>query len=65
MKDPFIFLVIQVSKKCAHLMGLRRKCIFQLLTFKQLSVRVGMSLMVRDIIPVQLLAMFLKPWTEI
>ena len=47
------------------LMGLGRKCTFQLLTFTQLSVRVGMSLMVRCIIPLQLLAMFLKPWTEI
>ncbi|XP_036868657.2 protein FAM185A isoform X1 [Manis javanica] len=32
---------------------------------EMLSVRVGMSLMVRCIIPVQLFAMFLKPWTEI
>lgn len=38
---------------------------FPLPTFTQLSVRVGMSLMVRCMIPVQLLAMFLKPWTEI
>lgn len=55
--------IVQAIRMCAHIN--EGEGSFPLPTFTQLSVRVGMSLMVRCMIPVQLLAMFLKPWTEI